>query len=228
MLGLGSVPVKKVVAVPVEPEGLEFKWTSVLKDIQVFDINKSYSFEELNESFLSINSDSNPRPIDFLASLAFMKCSYFFPMESQDIILRESELAESLSEALAGTNLSERLYMHSHLEKSKCEGVVKVEVRDDCYIWLDPIQNEILKSKEPKLLIPGAASTGKTALLQLKIVEILKSIEHCSIIVVLPITSICASRFFCIVVSYCSAKMFRFMDHRPTPIYLRQEGGSKH
>jgi hypothetical protein len=40
-------------------------------------------------------------------------------------------------------------------------------------IFLDPVQSEIMKDKHRKQMIIGPASTGKTLLIQLKVLEII-------------------------------------------------------
>ena len=56
----------------------------------------------------------------------------------------------------------------------------------DTIIWLDPTQSKALKENHPRHIIRGPASTGKTILLQLKVLHLIKSSKDDKILILLP------------------------------------------
>jgi hypothetical protein len=108
-----------------------------------------------------------------VAAFTFLKC---FENLHQPL-----ELRPALQEGVKGKQLSDSLTHHRPLEKWRhpC-----VRLSENLHIWLDPIQVRIMDSKHPLQVIVGPASTGKTILIQLKIIEKLKNNEN--VVVILP------------------------------------------
>jgi hypothetical protein len=82
------------------------------------------------------------------ASLAFMKCSKFYPKKSPDVTVDERKLDESLSESSASQPIMANLRQQSHMEKSKCDGIDDEPrvLEENVFVWLDPIQKKALVS----------------------------------------------------------------------------------
>jgi hypothetical protein len=58
------------------------------------------------------------------------------------------------------------------------------------YVFLDPIQQQIVTDKNPRQLILGSAGTGKTVLLQLKAWDLLKEDPACKVLIILPLKGV--------------------------------------
>ena len=56
----------------------------------------------------------------------------------------------------------------------------------ETFIWLDPTQAKVLKENYRRHIIRGPASTGKTILLQLKVLQLIKSSKDEKILILLP------------------------------------------
>ena len=72
------------------------------------------------------------------------------------------------------------------LEKWKNKDSSKHSVTGEVYIWMDPIQTQVLNDQNPMMIIYGPASTGKTVLIQLKIIQLIKGNKNSKILVLLP------------------------------------------
>ena len=72
------------------------------------------------------------------------------------------------------------------LEKWKNKDSSKHSVTGEVYIWMDPIQTQVLHDPNPMMIIYGPASTGKTVLIQLKIIQLIKGNKNSKILVLLP------------------------------------------
>ena len=187
-----SIPIKKVVAVPLmEGKNYDNKVeVAARENASLLDINKQLSDQQKLSKIFSEDDDPEIQDDDLkriLASLAFMHCSYYYPNQSEDLEMVEKELKEALSEPEAVGTLAKKLQDQSLLEKSKSSKVEKVEtLAPNEYIWLDPIQSLVMKCSSKKVFISGPAGTGKTVLLQLKIVQILKTNPESKILVFFP------------------------------------------
>ena len=69
---------------------------------------------------------------------------------------------------------------------------------DDDLIWLDSIQSRIQNSGNPRQLIVGPASTGKTVLIQLKVLDLFRTNKDSKCLIILPLEQLCLKyrRFF--------------------------------
>jgi len=56
----------------------------------------------------------------------------------------------------------------------------------EVFIWLDPTQAKIMRDKNPKQILFGSASTGKTILIQLKVLDLLKNDKTSNVLIILP------------------------------------------
>ena len=191
ILGLGekSIQVKKVFAAPLQQRKADVANSNLNCQFQskydyhlelnaqrhsflLFDINETYSDDELLTSImdtLATDFDLESQRKIF-AALAFMQCSYYFPKISQSIVtVDESELLEFQSEPMAGSHLLQNLRRQSHIESSKCEGIQRWS--KNVFVWLDPIQKRFFDDTSKQQLIIGSAGTGKTLLVQLKVLE---------------------------------------------------------
>jgi hypothetical protein len=60
------------------------------------------------------------------------------------------------------------------------------QLRENTFVWLDPLQTEILNDKNSKQIIIGPASTGKTILIFLKVLNIFKNEPDSNVLIILP------------------------------------------
>ncbi len=168
IVGISSseVRIKKVIAAP-GPFCLSTETIADTNNCILLNINDPKCCQTLQSSVLCERKTVLNK---LIAALAFLKCCT--KLHSFKLALREGA---------KGKELSDSLTHHKHLEKWRHPGVEKSK---DLYVWLDPIQVEIMKDKDPIQIIIGPASTGKTILIQLKIIEKLKNNEP--VIVILP------------------------------------------
>jgi hypothetical protein len=58
---------------------------------------------------------------------------------------------------------------------------------NDLFIWLDPFQMQVFEDSNPRQVLTGPASTGKTILVQLKVLQILRrDPTTCKVLILLP------------------------------------------
>ncbi len=93
-------------------------------------------------------------------------------------------LRKQMLEGVAMMDIVENLKGQNQLEG--IEGSKKIELSRSIFMWLDPLQAEILQDNNPKQYIIGPASTGKTLLIQLKVLEILKADKKSKVLIILP------------------------------------------
>jgi len=55
-----------------------------------------------------------------------------------------------------------------------------------CY-FLDPNQNQIMNDRNPEQIIVGPASSGKTLLIQLKVIQILETEADSKVLILVPL-----------------------------------------
>ena len=81
----------------------------------------------------------------------------------------------------------EELKHQTPLLSIKSKNNLQTKVIGKSCFWLDPNQQEILNNKNPTQIIIGPASTGKTILIQLKVLEILENVNNTeNILTLLP------------------------------------------
>jgi hypothetical protein len=97
--------------------------------------------------------------------------------------LTESEMILATQEGGKGREISKKLQTHSAVKEALPDS--KHE-HGTIVVWLDPIQLEILNDKKAKRqIIIGPASTGKTILIQLKVLELVKRSDE-KVLIILP------------------------------------------
>ena len=62
----------------------------------------------------------------------------------------------------------------------------KRDVSDKVFVWLDPMQMEIMEDQNPRQIIYGPASTGKTILIQLKVFQLIEENVDDNVLIILP------------------------------------------
>ena len=60
------------------------------------------------------------------------------------------------------------------------------QAKADDLIWLDSIQSKIINSGNPRQLIIGPASSGKTLLIQLKVLDLFRRNKASKCLIILP------------------------------------------
>jgi hypothetical protein len=175
-----TIPITKVFAVPGKPS------TELLEEAEkgrviIFDFNKdsdslSRVLRTQDEAQKTFESD------DLIAALAFLRsCPTFYSEETHLQNLRKSLLV-----GVKGSEIAGHLEQHKHLKKLNHPGVEKKQLFQNMFLWLDPYQAKILSDKNPYQVIIGPASTGKTIMVQLKVLEILRKSKDDHVLIILP------------------------------------------
>ena len=179
--------IQQVVAVPSLTNTI-LKSRADKHHVDIFETDNKNETEFLSTIFVQ----NGPEILAFeslrilMGSLAFLKCSR--PMQEQkfQIKVEHSELDESILEGIQGQQIALKLKNQYQIEKWSKEKAKRKSIQEDIYIWLDPNQVEILCEENKQQIIYGPASTGKTILTQLKIIEILKQDSTTKVLVILP------------------------------------------
>ncbi len=88
---------------------------------------------------------------------------------------------------LEGVAMSDTLYnVTKQNQLQLVSGSKKIEFARKFFMWLDPRQTEILQSNQKKQYIIGPASTGKTLLVQLKVLELFETNIESKVLIILP------------------------------------------
>jgi hypothetical protein len=123
---------------------------------------------------------------NILISLYFMKCAHFnFKSDPDKVLLDEQEFEMSQTEGVKASEIVEKISKQQPLSKWK-----NPEVKPSLCYWLDPIQSEIMDDSNPYQIIVGPASTGKTLLIQLKVLQMLHKAEKEAVLIILPLQSL--------------------------------------
>ena len=77
----------------------------------------------------------------------------------------------------------EKSLMNSRLASTVFKDESKIS---NLFVWLDPAQVDIMKHTNPCQILRGPASTGKTILIQLKVLQILRNDKNAKILILLP------------------------------------------
>ena len=172
IIGVSSkVQITKVIAAPGPFIDLAMKMARDEECLLLkIDDNKNH------QTLHSIGFPKRKTDIDeLIAVLTFLKCC------TKHQSFDENKLRLSMLEGAKGKERSVSLTHHNSLEKWNHPDV---EYSKDLYIWLDPDQAKVMNHPYHLQIIIGPASTGKTILIQLKILEMLKKNEN--VLVILP------------------------------------------
>ncbi len=127
----------------------------------------------------------SPRELNlenFVAALAFLQsCPTFQSEDSQ-----KDNLKKSLLEGAKGMEIVEELKCHHHMKNWNHPESKELCVSRNIFIWLDPIQSFIMSQPNPCQIITGPASSGKTILVQLKVLELMRHNNSEDVLVILP------------------------------------------
>jgi hypothetical protein len=115
-------------------------------------------------------------PEDFVAALAFVRCCEVLRWFQSE----EEKMNSSLIEAMRGLDLTS-----PEDQKDQMANVEEVQFEDGLFVWLDQIQAKILSDKNPFQLIMGSTARGKTMLLLMKILEVLRTESRSNVLVIL-------------------------------------------
>jgi hypothetical protein len=169
-----EVQITKVIAAP-GPFGDLVTTIAQHQNCTLLDINDP----KKHETLFSIDLPKSGIVLEkMFAALTFLKCCSKFQF------FEEGKLRLALQEGAKGKEVSDSLTQHKPLEKWRHPQVDKINITGELFVWLDPVQLKIMDSRHPRQIILGPASTGKTILIQLKIIEKLRANEN--VLVVLP------------------------------------------
>jgi hypothetical protein len=119
--------------------------------------------------------------IRLISALAFLSNLY---VTGKNYSIEESKMKLASQEGEKGREVSENLQTHLHLKEALPNS--KTEL-GSVVVRLDPVQREIMKDKTSKRqVIVGPASTGKTILIQLKVMEIIETTTNEKVLIILP------------------------------------------
>jgi hypothetical protein len=168
----------KVIAAPLPTSSAELNAKAIKNNCILLDLNEQIDEQRsfLSSAFENGLTTSKIIHDKLVAAFAFLKCC-----SQLNQPFEEEKLRVALLEGAKVKELSDDLTHHRPLEKWKHPDV---RLSKDLHVWLDPIQVKIMSDKFPKQVIMGPASTGKTILVQLKILEKLKKDDN--VVVILP------------------------------------------
>ncbi len=172
-VGLETISVTKIFAAP-GPFSEKVEKEANQNSVHCFN-TKNTTCEGLFKTSASQQVDS-VQPL--IAALAFLTSCRSFKI----IKPLEDELERACLEGPKGQETAEKLKVQNPLRKWKFSSRFE-------FIWLDPDQSKVLNDANPFQMIIGPASTGKTILIQLKIMQILKKDEDAKIMVLVLIFS---------------------------------------
>jgi len=185
-----KVPIHRVIALPNPlSEKTENKKEKLLKRIENFCLLQGTQFEKklIEEQLLrSMDSKSyvlTPANIDDLSVvLAILKQGKLVNSRGK---IPSNLFRKQMLEGVAINETIGNIRGQNQLQNSL--GSKKFQFkRKHLFIWLDPRQAEILEDSNTKQYIIGPASTGKTLLVQLKVLEILELNPESKILIILP------------------------------------------
>jgi len=190
MIGLKDLPpIKRMIASPEEltdKEGLKKKLSDEGIDFFCANVTALKENSRLIEYVPSPDKKFLFQKEDYkrlISVLAFLSSFKRITKKMKGLIESEVKVATQEAEVWR-QKVSGSFRKQSHLEDvvlphSKTE-------RETVLVWLDPIQREIMNDKTAKKqVIIGPASTGKTILIQLKVLEIIETTDE-KILIILP------------------------------------------
>ena len=179
IIGLREKPyICKLIASPTSLTlDLETKLKS--EDVQFLEIGKPIRKEiyqnEGNMEFEEIIYSN------LVAAFAFLSSCYL--LEKRWTV--NDQLTQiDMVEASKGREIISEFQSQSQLEK--VDKNISKTTFGSLFVWLDPVQQEIIDDDNPKQVIIGSASTGKTLLLQLKILDLCSNDKDSEAVIILP------------------------------------------
>jgi hypothetical protein len=106
---------------------------------------------------------------------------------------QKSKILKNTYHGMAAKQIVEILKTQSHIEEANTQEINYLSKQfhvGNTFVFLDPIQQQIIDDKNPKQLILGSAGTGKTVLLQLKARQLLKADPACKVLIILPLKGV--------------------------------------
>ena len=187
----GNTPIRKMFAAPV-PFDEKFIREAKAQNIHCLDLD---SDDEVLAGLMKPDScgkmDNYKR---LVGSLAFLTCCHSFSFDQR----LEEQLENACLEGSQSQEIVDKLDRHGHLEKWRHPAVemrswkrpgdpgAPTSLRNHDFIWLDPNQSKILNDLHPFQIILGPASTGKTVLVQLKILDVISKNNAATVLLVVP------------------------------------------
>jgi hypothetical protein len=176
-----SIPIRKMFCVP-GPFDKNTTENANANRVTLLDLNSLDGSSTMSEIWNQKEGQTELILNDFIAALAFLRCC----LTLNTVGSSNDQLENALLEGAKGLAITKHLYQQKPLKSWKNDDVQEVIVKDDLSVWLDPTQDKILFSKHPNQVIIGPASTGKTILVQLKVMGILGTETDSNVLIVLP------------------------------------------
>ncbi len=171
--------IKKIIASPTEVSlDLKEKLTNV--SIQFLNIEHNID-EDLYQTEHSSVEFTEEIYKKLIAAFAFLSSCYFL---EKRWTLDEEKISKDMTEPAKAKEIIESFQSQSAMEKVG-KGILKSDY-GSIYVWLDPVQQEIMSDANPRQVIIGPASTGKTLLIQLKVLELCRNDRDSEILILLP------------------------------------------
>jgi hypothetical protein len=190
MIGLNDLPpIKRMVASPEELIDEELKKN--LSDDGIDFFHADYAALKENSKLIenAANEAFQFKEEDYkrlIAALAFLSSVLKIKQDQKKTEkgLTEPEMILATQEGAVGRQVSENLQMQTAVKYSLPDSNHE---QGTIVVWLDPIQQEIMNDKKTKKhIIIGPASTGKTILIQLKVLEIVTKTTNNKVLIILP------------------------------------------
>jgi hypothetical protein len=179
-------PIKRMISSPEKlTDGGDLK--KKLSEGKVDFFQADYSALDENSKLIENMAAAGDQTIQFqekykklITALAFLSNLY---VVGKNYSIDESKMILATQEGAVGGQVSGNLQMHSPLK----EALPNSKTELGTVVWLDSIQREIMKDKTSnRQVIVGPASTGKTILIQLKVLEIVETTTNEKVLIILP------------------------------------------
>ena len=171
--------IKKIIASPTE---LSRELKTKIKSVGVQFLNIE---DRIDEDLYQTDHNS----VEFsehvykklIAAFAFLSSCYLL---EKRWTVEEKKVKKEMQESAKAEEIITDLQAQTAMEKVD-KSISKTEF-GSLYVWLDPVQQEIMNHSNPRQVIIGPASTGKTLLIQLKVVELGRNDKDSQILIFLP------------------------------------------
>ena len=171
--------IKKIIASPTELS-LDLKEKIISVGVQFLKIEDKidedlYQTDHNSVQFTEQIYKTLIATFAFLSSCYLLEKRWTFDEEKTSKYLKESAKAKEIVEGFQAQSAMEKV--DKSISRSDFGSI---------YVWLDPIQQEIMNDSNSRQVIIGPASTGKTLLIQLKVLELGRNDRDCKILIFLP------------------------------------------
>jgi hypothetical protein len=149
-------------------------------------------YSELNQTIANIFCENEESKVLIIVPSVKLKMRY----EKQILERKKGKFEERIVFLTPEDNLQGLLNCHVFIHETIIDSKTKIvasQIEDqfkrkqkEVFVWLDPTQVKIMRDKNPKQILIGSASTGKTILIQLKVLDLLKNDNSSKVLIILP------------------------------------------